>query len=263
MQVSIDLFSLLNYTKVFIEELFIMFLNKEFLNIYEELSELNESKADTQRLIDFAGEELADRFLKIKNRLKTPENDLYYWIKNKSPEELEQTVNSLEDTKTTTQAKKETAGQGAKLVCETKHWRVYHITTYEAAQAYGRDTHWCITGINKWGDKYWREYKDKGADFYFFITKGVYDPRGRDSKFALAVYPNNECEVFDQKDGQVSLYDIKYIYEVNIPGLDLDSLEDRGWECFSCGAFVPQDLIVLGPEDGNAYCENCWDELFK
>lgn len=55
-----------------------MFLNEEFMQIYEELTELNEAKADTQKLIDFAGEDLANRFLAVKNRLKAPENDLYY-----------------------------------------------------------------------------------------------------------------------------------------------------------------------------------------
>ena len=34
----------------------------------------------------------------IKNKLKTPENDLYYWIKNKTPDELEQTINNIENT---------------------------------------------------------------------------------------------------------------------------------------------------------------------
>lgn len=50
----------------------------KFIDLYETLSSLEESKADTQRLIDFAGEDLAKRFEEIKQRLKAPENDLYY-----------------------------------------------------------------------------------------------------------------------------------------------------------------------------------------
>ena len=53
-------------------------MNKDFLDLYEELSVLNEAKADIQRLIDFVGSEYADKFLAIKHRLKSPENDLYY-----------------------------------------------------------------------------------------------------------------------------------------------------------------------------------------
>jgi hypothetical protein len=65
--------------------------------------ELTEAKADTQRLIDFAGQDIADRFLAIKNKLKAPENDLYYWIKNKTVDELEQAINAAEGTKSGTQ----------------------------------------------------------------------------------------------------------------------------------------------------------------
>jgi hypothetical protein len=239
------------------------------MNFLETISKLNElyeespgilieARADTQKLIDFAGENLANRFLAVKSKLKTPENDLYYWIKNRTVDELEQTVSNIENTKSNTQIKKETAGQGAELVCETGHWKVYHITTYDAAQAYGRDTHWCITGINEWGDKYWKEYKAKGVDFYFFITKGEYNPRGIDSKFALALYPDKKtCEVFNQKDGQVTLDDIKYIYEIQIPGIDIDSLVDNGDYCESCGVFVPKSEGFHGDV---CYCEDC---LFK
>ena len=84
-----------------------MFLNEEFLEIYEELSELNEAKADTQKLIDFAGEDLANRFLAIKNSLKGAEKDLYYWIKNKTVDELKQTVISAESAKANKQIAKE------------------------------------------------------------------------------------------------------------------------------------------------------------
>ena len=230
----------------------------ELDKLWEEFSEsLTESKADTQRLVDFAGADLASRFFDIKNKLKAPENDLYYWIKNKSIEELEQTVNKIENTKSNTQIKKDAAGSGAELICETDHWKVYHITTYKAAQAYGRDTHWCITGINEWGDRYWREYKEKGIDFYFLITKDKYNPRGFDSKFALAIYPDNKtCEVFNQKDGQVSIYDIKYIYEVKIPGIDLENLDDQMVECIRCGEQISRN------EEQDGYCVYCYDEMF-
>ena len=175
-----------------------MFLNKDFLNLYEEFSEINESKADTLKLVNFAGEDLANRFLAVKNRLTAPENDLYYWIKNKTPEELESAISSLENTRTKTQVKKELSEVGAELVDETEHWKVYHITTFEAAQKYGRDTKWCITGIDGYGDKYWKEYtEDAGVNFYFLITKGAYDPRGTDSKFALALYSHELGEVFN------------------------------------------------------------------
>ena len=61
----------------------------ELDKLYEEQTAfLMESKADTQNLINFAGVELASRFFSVKNKLKAPENDLYYWIKNKTVGDL-------------------------------------------------------------------------------------------------------------------------------------------------------------------------------
>ena len=240
-----------------------MFLNEEFLNIYEKLSELNESKADIQRLIDFAGEDLANRFLAVKNKLKAPENDLYYWIKNKTPHDLWQTLINIEAAQSDKQHNKEQVRKGAQLVGETVHWKVYHITSYEAASVYGRDTKWCITGINGWGDFYWKDYKGKGADFYFLITTENYDPRALDSKFAIAVYPEDKTyEAFNQKDGQVLIEDIKYIDEVKISGVDLWALESRGPRCSVCNDFVFNEE---GEEDslGNLYCPTCWNSELR
>ena len=58
---------------------------------------LEEAKEDQQRLIHFAGNSLAKRFfdLKNKNGLKSPENDIYYWLK-KTPLELETRVTEIE-----------------------------------------------------------------------------------------------------------------------------------------------------------------------
>jgi hypothetical protein len=138
---------------------------------HSNVNNLFEAKADTQRLIDFAGEDIANRFLAVKDKLKSPENDLYYWIKNKTVDELKQAISAAENTKSNTQMKKDIADQGAELVADTAHWRVYHITTFAASQKYGRDTQWCITGVNNYGDKYWKDYTKRGVEFYFLITK--------------------------------------------------------------------------------------------
>lgn len=233
-----------------------MLLNEEFLKLWEELSELNEAKADTQRLVDFAGEDLANRFLAVRSKLKAPKNDLYYWIKKKTPEELAAFLDTVENTKSTTQAKKDIADQGAKLVCSSEHWNVYHITTFEASQKYGRDSKWCITGVNNWGDKYWKQYKENNIEFYFLITKGEYDPRGKESKIALAIYPNNICEVFNQQDTLIPLSKVPYLDEINIPGLPISSLINQV-KCFECGEPIELDNIWYGLH-GECYCEECF-----
>ena len=243
-----------------------MFLNEEFLKLWEELSELNEAKADNQRLIDFAGEDVAARFLAIKTKLKSPENDLYYWIKNKTPEELEQAVINAEKSKSNTQLKKDISTDGAELIQETDHWKVYHITTYEASQKYGRDTKWCITGINDYGDKYWKEYTDEGMKFYFLITKGEYDPRGLDSKFAVAVLRKGKetrCEIYNQQDDRCIGTEIPHYEEIKIPGADI--LAYYGHYCYECNDRLYDDVYDdgyrMGP-DRQLYCDDCFMQLF-
>jgi hypothetical protein len=232
-------------------------------DLHEDLSPLQEAKADTQRLIDFAGEDLANRFLNIKTKLKAPENDLYYWIKNKTVKELEQAVLTAENTKSKRQLNRDVADAGAKLVCETDHWKVYHITTFAAAQKYGRDSHWCITGLDSYGDHYWKDYTNRGVSFYFLITKYDYDPRGADSKFALAIYPNETLQVFDQQDAEVSLEEIPDIKDVHIPGIDIHNLEEYAgaFFCCMCDCELDEDDVWNDPE-GDPLCYDCWHENY-
>jgi hypothetical protein len=238
-----------------------MFLNEEFISVYEELSNLNEAKADTQQLVDFAGKDLADRFLNIKHRLKGQEKDLYYWIKNKSVAELEQTVSSVENTSSSTKKRKQSAQEGAGLVCETEHWKIYHITSFEASQYYGRDTRWCITGINNYGDTYWNQYTSQGVAFYFLISKQDYDSRGKFSKIAIAYYTKeHDCEVFNQQDDRITLADIPYVKEISIP--DVNLVDKETYACVDCGILMARDAYVRGPGDA-VYCDSCFNSHFS
>jgi hypothetical protein len=245
------------------------------LNIGKRLNQLrraklHEAKADTQRLIDFAGQDLADRFNAIKNKLKAPENDLYYWIKNKTVQELEQAITNAENEVSKTKAKKDVIASGAKVIHESEHWTIYSITSFEAAQTIGRDTRWCITGVNDYGDKYWKDYTNRGITFYFAVTNQNYDPRGEDSKFAFAVYPNLEViELFNQVDERVNLEDIPYYEEIKIPGVDLnnvlDSSEDPepdAFYCDDCGRELADDEYYLTP-DGEYRCESCFYNYYN
>ena len=248
-----------------------MELYEEF-SLYENMWQLTEAKEDKQRLIDFAGEDLANRFLKLvqNKRLKPPENGIYYWIKNKSVNELELAILSAEEAATKSRVKKETEDSGAELISESEHWKVYKITTFEASQKYGRDSKWCITGINNWGDKYWNEYTSKGVTFNFLIAKQGYNPRGFDSKFAIAFYPNGLVEIFNQRDGYVAtVQEIPYYNEVVLANgtlLDIDAKIDREFCEYCDKAIAGEDKCVL-PDNRHSRnrnsrfaCEDCWWE---
>lgn len=133
---------------------------------------LNESKADEQKLIDFVGEETAKQYLKLKPRMEQPFNDLYWWIKEGSPQELKDYVDWLTKTKSKSQLERE-AKQGAKLLYNKNGWKIYRIDTYEAATYYGKNTKWCISGnypgSEGQGQTYFDNYKDNGVINYYFI----------------------------------------------------------------------------------------------
>jgi len=215
-------FRKLGYLKT-LKDLKTSFEEKEMsLEKLETSDSLTEAKADEQRLIDFAGESLAKRFLSIKNRLKSPENDIYYWLK-KTPVELEDRVNEIENTISKTKHKKIEKTKGAELVTEENGWKVYRIDTYEASCLYGKGTKWCTASTET--SKYFNDYKDKGIVLYYFIRNN--------EKYALALYSKivdglermgirANYELYDEKDELIT--DTQKIKQLNlpkIPGVDL------------------------------------------
>ena len=248
-------------------------MKSEFIELYEELSQLTEAKQDTINFKNWLrskgnSESAADNYTKrfdvIKSLLKSPENDYYYWIKNKDPKELFDIINDTERVAEVKRTRKQEIAEGAKLVNETEHWKIYHITNFDASQYYGRDSRWCITGIGSYGDTYWKDYTRKGYSFYFLITKQDYDPRGENSKFAIAIHKEAECyQVFNQQDSEVELDDIPYYTEIKIPGIsDLSNYENIEPKfCVDCEEYIPDGYECWGRE-GEIYCEDCWHEHY-
>lgn len=172
---------------------------------------LIESKADNQKLIDYAGEKLAKDFFSLKPRLKAPMNDLYYWLK-RPVEELQELVDKMGTTQTRKE-KEDTARSGAELIAEDDNYKVYHITTFEAAKKYGAHTQWSITGRESgWispveeENVYWKQYTEAGIQFYFFISKkdghkyGVaYGPEAN-TTYLIPGRKADKKEIFDEKE---------------------------------------------------------------
>lgn len=249
-------------------------IKTDFIKLYEELNILNEAKQDKINFMNFfihkAGypeEQAKDwvvRFDKLKSQLKSPENDYYYWIKRGNPFEIRNLIRDMEHNLETKQLDKQVVAEGSELVKETEHWKIYHITNYEAARHYGIDSKWCITGINNYGRKYWDQYTDDGNDFYFIITKQDYNPRGKDSKFAFAInYDLNYYEIYNQRDTKVYLEEIPYWSEIKIPGINLENYSPEAPDlCDSCGEAIFGDNVFAGPNGDGVYCASCYDNLF-
>ena len=184
----------------------------------ELMKRLLEARADKDRFSVWGGDELLQKFLKLKDRLPVPQNDMTYWTSGKNPhkpEELSLILNKLEQNLVKKSEEQKLIEQGAEKVFEDSNWLVYHITNFEACQKYGSGTQWCITGKNLSGDDtygrtHWDRYTRDGNDFYFFIEKGS------DVKYAVMI---NEIDgshtIFDPRDNE-----IPYIEDApEVPGL--------------------------------------------
>lgn len=140
----------------------------------------------------------ATEFNNIRQNLKSPYNDFYYWIKLNDWDAFTKFMQEQRNKKAAKQREKD----GARLIYSDKDWKVYEITTYEASVKYGANTKWCISGSKRWsndanGRGYWDNYTSKGIKFYFFI--------GKDTKYAIAIYPNGtDFEIFDAQDNSIA-----------------------------------------------------------
>ena len=157
-----------------------------------------------QEYEDNLANNLVDNFIKLKNGIKSPYNDFYYWMKNESQKAFSDYMDELMSKYAKKQQTKQSEKDGARLVYSDENWKVYEITTYEASAKYGKGTKWCISGSKRWsngehGSEYFDNYyNQKGVRFYYFINKDG-------NKWALAVYPNDSmCEIFNEEDVKVA-----------------------------------------------------------
>lgn len=201
-----------------------------------------EAKLDQQKLIDYVGEDIAKLFFSMKSRLKSPENDIYYWLK-RSPKELEDRLSELQVTKTRSQ-KDDEASKGAELLYNQDGWKVYHITTYPASVKYGKNTQWCIAGSKRWsngerGEEYFNDYTRQGVEFYFYI-------KSNDEKYALALTPQNgNYQVFNQVDDDVSNDDLSFL--PNVDGLPTFTWDVSTFDITGEGLFTYKGESNLPP----------------
>lgn len=134
-------------------------------------------------------------FKQMKPKIKdASQKDIDKW---KQWAEFKAFVDELKTTKTKGQEKKEKKLTGAKLVAEDKYWRVYEITTHDAAMMYGSGTKWCITQADC---HYWDQYVAEG-DFYFYISKRL-PPSSPFYKIAMLVGDDGRKSYWDAKDSE-------------------------------------------------------------
>ena len=111
----------------------------------------------------------------------------------KSPEELYDVVKHYGGTKTKTEVKSEIKKKGAELVFENDKVRIYKIKDEDASRYYGAGTKWCTAASKSYN--YFNDYYYKHCvNLYYILLKNL------DEKYAVAVYPGGELEVYDEED---------------------------------------------------------------
>ena len=162
-------------------------------------------------LRNWAGEELAAKFFEMRQRFPSPENDLDYWIKNKTPEDLKVFMDNY---KSKNQKEKEERISGAEKIYSDSTWLVVHCTTYDAMKQYGRGTKWCIAGNYPGhegrGQYYFDSYlNERYAGYYVYINREL------DTKWCVCILKENpkEADIWNAQD-----YTVEFI--TNAPSIE-------------------------------------------
>lgn len=214
------------------------------------LANTNYSNYSIEANADF----LFNWFEQHRGELKSPQNDYYYWIKQDYAPGAYLLLNRIASEHGEKAAEEKKAKEGAKLLYSDKDWKVYEITNYEASAKYGKGTKWCISGSKRWangenGRGYFNDYAEQGIKFYFFINTDGH-------KYALAVYPDNNFEVFNDEDVSIAYIPDAPVLE-EIPVDYYNSTEERIFKNLLFSNQLPNDLaeklIISAIEDQESY----------
>lgn len=206
----------------------------------EQLELLFEGKQDQERLLNFLGKEYYDKYNLIKNKISDSEYKDIYKLMRKDVDEVKDFIDSFKSRSFTRNTEKV---NGAELIYNANGWKVYRITTYKAAQIYGRNTKWCITGNyeghEERGEEYFYDYIDDyhlDGGYYFYI-------KSNDEKYCLLRSKSGEVSsIWDIQDNQI-IRDDSTPDEIdsNLPD-DFPSID----EVFDYNHYKSRALIRLG-----------------
>ena len=207
-------------------------LKTDFISLYEELSVLNEAKADIDSFINKFGEDTYELFKKSNQRLKNKgiSTDLTYHVKHTNKKDLDAILLNLQNRVITKDDSLTEIAGDYEYLGEDKGYKVYKINDVVASMNFGSGTGWCISGrYGHYGEKnykptreaaeeHWNKYTGLGVQFYFFI--------GTNNKVALALYPDafdlnsvignlfivkTNCQIYNEQD------DLDYGLFLNLP----------------------------------------------
>jgi len=204
-----------------------------------------ESKKDLDDLKAYLGDKLFDDYMKIRDRIPKDQNEFkdFSKLKKMDKKDIQDFVSSFQSK---SDKKKSDKFEGAKKLYEDEDWVVYKITTYPAAQLYGKNTKWCITGRYPGhegrGEQYFNEYiedNDLDGGYYFYLNKED---------------PSEKYCVLQTKDKKIhSIWDA--------------SDTDRGKSMLALNVDLPEveEVNLIRPTDNELLLDSCYvgEDSFK
>ena len=168
--------------------------------IFESKDLTLEAKKDLEDLKDYLGDDLFDAYMKIRDKISDPNFKDFSKLKKMDKKDIQDFVSSFQSKSS---KRKSDKTEGAEKIYEDDEWVVYKITTYPAAQLYGKGTKWCITGRypghEERGEGYFNSYiRDNNLDggYYFYLNKK--DPS---EKYCVLQTKNKEIHsIWDAED---------------------------------------------------------------
>ena len=210
-----------------------------------------ESKKDLDDLKNYLGDDLFDRYMQIRDRIPKSMN-LYKDFQSLKELPIYDIEDFVSNFKSNAERRKTSKG-GAKLIHEDDDWKVYKITTYDAAKYYGKGTRWCITGNYEGhehlGEKYFNDYiREQKLDggYYFYINKNkpnlkfcvLQNIGGR----VLSIW-NAEDSNLGSTLGDVKKFNLPKVPGINLSNYSIDALtramDDEDWD-------EAYDIIIHG-----------------
>ena len=224
---------------------------------------LYEGKQDQENLLKFLGQEYYDKYNLIKNKIKDPEYKDIYKLMKLDLDDVKDYIDELSKKQSNADLRRD-AKKGAKLIYNKDGWKVYRITTYKAAQLYGSNTTWCITGRyeghEERGEQYFNDYIGEyslDGGYYFYI-------KNNNEKYCLLRSIDGEVEsVWDAEDNRYEFVEITE--EVpdfpSIPGVaEYTPIPNEVRDLFSLDIEDVRDAIEAGVDINGYYQLPGFDE---
>ena len=142
------------------------------------ITRITDSKEDNQKFIDRFGEELFEKFQRLKSNFEPSKRDLYYWL-DKTVEDLEKEFNQI-------------ILKGNEAIGENEEWLIVKVETKDQLRQLANDMPWCI----KTGEEF-DVAKEQGVVWYLFLNKN-------DKKNKIMVADlNGNCEITDNENHRI------------------------------------------------------------